>query len=109
MAWFDRAHSVFFDYLTETGAVGLLSYLSIFTVLFWQVFVRTRKYIKEQSVGSEDQKLSGGKEWSPLLGALFVAAPVAYLVQGLVLFDVLAMYLPLFIFLAFAAHKLEMS
>ena len=109
MAWFDRAHSVFFDYLAETGVVGLLSYLSIFVVLFWQVFVRTRKYIKEQSAGSEDQKLSREKEWSPSLGALFVAAPVAYLVQGLVLFDVLAMYLPLFIFLAFAAYELEMS
>lgn len=105
-AWFDRAHSVFFDYLSETGAVGLLSYLSIFVVLFWQVLVRTRKYIKEQSASSEDQRLSREKEWSPSLGALFVAAPAAYLVQGLVLFDVLAIYVPLFIFLAFAAHKL---
>jgi O-antigen ligase len=83
--WFDRAHSVFFDYLAETGAVGLLSYLSIFCVLAWEFFSKRRK-------------IAG------IIGGLFLALPVAYLVQGIAIFDVLPMYLNLFLFLAFAYY-----
>ena len=36
--WFDRAHSVFFDYLSETGVLGLLSYLGIFFMFYWEFF-----------------------------------------------------------------------
>ncbi len=85
-AWFDRAHSVIFDYLAETGIVGFISYLGIFITFFWQ-FAR-----------------SNLKNRTPLIvGALLLAIPVMYLVQGLALFDVSATYIPLFAFLAFSA------
>lgn len=85
--WFDRAHSVFFDYLSETGIVGLLSYLSIFVVFFWEFF-KTRR----------------GKTTSIVLGGIVLAIPVAYLGQGVAIFDVFPMYLCLFLFLAFATY-----
>jgi len=85
--WFDRAHSVFFDYLTETGALGLLSYLAIFVVLYWEFFKNAHKNAPSQ-----------------LQKGMIVALPVAYLVQGVAIFDVFPMYVSLFGFLAFAAY-----
>jgi len=83
--WYDRAHSVFFDYLTETGILGLLSYLGIFVVFYIEFFRH------------------GSRFGIPLVAAALVfSMPVAYLVQGLVIFDVLPIYLNLFLFLAFA-------
>ncbi|MBM3256806.1 MAG: hypothetical protein FJY98_00535 [Candidatus Liptonbacteria bacterium] len=92
--WFDRAHSLFFDYLAETGLLGVLTFLGIFVTFFVGFFRRVRH----------------GDESTIMQGLLF-ALPVGYLVQGLVLFDVLPIYINLFLFLAFAAwwmhHKKE--
>ncbi len=85
--WFDRAHSVFFDYLSETGALGLLAYLSIFAVFYWEFIKKAHKQAN-----------------SSLQKGLIVAIPIAYLVQGVAIFDVFPMYLCLFTFLAFAAY-----
>jgi O-antigen ligase len=89
--WFDRAHSVFFDYLSETGIVGLLSYLGIF-VIFAREFFRRKKASGEHHAAHA------------LQNAFLLAMPIAYLVQGVAIFDVLPMYIPLFLFLAFASY-----
>lgn len=88
--WFDRAHSVFFDYLSETGIVGLLSYLGIFVVLLWEFFKTHRR-----------------KGASVILGGIILAIPFAYLGQGIAIFDVFPMYLCLFVFLAFSAFYFD--
>ncbi len=90
-AWFDRAHSVYFDYLAETGILGLLSFLSIWIVFYWQ---RVKSYFVAQKQDKSSLVVNG----------LILAAPAAYLVQGIVLFDVLPIYLNVFMFLAFAAY-----
>jgi len=90
-AWFDRAHSIIFDYLAETGVIGLLSYLSIWVVYFWTL-------VKKRALLTTHY---------PLLTALFIALPIAYLVQGLALFDISTTYIPLFAFLGFAVYKFE--
>ena len=90
--WFDRAHSVFFDYLSETGALGLLSYLAVFGVFAWEFFRRRRH---------EDQSQDRSQV---VVRGFILALPVAYLVQGVAIFDVLPMYLNLFLFLAFAYY-----
>ncbi|HEY4526117.1 MAG TPA: O-antigen ligase family protein [Candidatus Paceibacterota bacterium] len=86
--WFDRAHSVVFDYLAETGIVGLLAYLSMFAAFYWQLWKR-------------------GLREHPLMTGLLAAMPVAYFVQGLALFDVIPIYISWFTFLAFAAYFLK--
>ena len=86
-AWFDRAHNVMFDYLATTGILGTLAYLSIFAVLYWNIL---RGKI-EKNMG-----LPAG------VAAFTLAVPTAYLVQGIVLFDILPIYLNLFMFFAFA-------
>lgn len=94
--WFDRAHSVFFDYLVETGIIGFLSYLGIFFIFAREFFVRRRARIAAA--------IDNHKTAHVLENALMLAMPVAYLVQGVAIFDVLPMYIPLFLFLAFANY-----
>jgi O-antigen ligase len=88
--WFDRAHSVYFDYLSETGIIGLLSYLGIFGVFAWEFFKTHRR-----------------KAAGIVLAGIILAIPVAYLGQGVAIFDVFPMYLCLFLFMAFATFYFE--
>jgi len=96
--WFDRAHSVYFDYLSETGAVGLLSYLAIFAVFYW-TFVKKQRRVMRENPG--ERKIAHYIEQ----GLIFVL-PIAYLGQGIAIFDVFPMYISLFLFLAFASYHL---
>ncbi len=93
--WFDRAHSLYFDYLSETGILGFLSYFAMFGVVAW-LFFRRRGPNEESS--SHSNTLERG---------LVLALPVAYLVQGVAIFDVLPMYINLFLFMAFAYHYFQ--
>lgn len=92
--WYDRAHNVLIDYAAETGFLGLAAYLGIFGVLYRQLF-RSRKRLEES-------------EGLPFVALLF-AFPVSYLVAGMVLFEVLPIYLCLFLFLGFSTHLLLKS
>jgi O-antigen ligase len=100
--WYDRAHSVFFDYLVETGIVGFLSYLSIFGVLGWEFF--RPKRAKAEAPAREERAPSVVLE-----RGLIVSLPVAYLVQGVAIFDVLPMYINIFLFVAFASYYFNYS
>ncbi len=96
-AWFDRAHSVIFDYLAETGLVGFLSYVSMF-VMFYVTFARRNKE-RESQLRFTDVAVRG----------LFFAIPLAYFVQGLVLFDVSVTSLNLFTVLALATFRFGLN
>ncbi|MBI3638678.1 O-antigen ligase family protein [Candidatus Wolfebacteria bacterium] len=98
--WFDRAHSIYFDYLVFGGALGLLSFLGIFAAYFWKFF----KFNKENPV--ENHKTGKVNYQALIRKTLIFAIPVAYMVQGMVLFDVLPIYLNIFLVLAFANWKL---
>ena len=105
-AWFDRAHSVFFDYLVETGAFGLVSYLGIFLVFYLRILKLSRVVSESSSKNRDNQYPSPNFVGQPtVIKGLIVAMPVAYLVQGLVLFDVLTISYNLFLFLAFAGYQ----
>jgi O-antigen ligase len=111
-AWFDRAHSIYFDYLVETGIVGLLSFLSIFAVFYWLLFQKTRMVTDDQNQNPRTQEPKNQKTKGPVneknsvpVMALMFALPVAYLVQGIVLFDVWPMYINVFLFFAFSVYK----
>lgn len=92
--WYDRAHNVIFDYLVETGALGLTAFLSIFAAFYGVLF---RGWTRLRTV------------YSAAFLSLLAAFPAAYLAQGAVLFDVLPTYLSLFLFLAFAAYLFNIS
>ncbi len=91
--WFDRAHSVIFDYLAETGALGFLAYVSMFVVLYREMWKFFRK-----------ERVPGASIGSAFIRAAMVGLPIGYLVQGSVLFDVLPIYVNLFLFFGFAFY-----
>lgn len=106
-AWYDRAHNLYLDYLISAGILGLLSYLAIFGVFYWQLF---RTGIRKQESGNRNQKSAPFIDYQLLIGnALMFAVPIAYLIQGLVLFEVFSIYLNLFLFLAFANYQFNLK
>ena len=97
--WFDRAHSVIFDYLAEIGILGFLSYLSIY-IIFYLIFFRAIKIyneLKNKKILSRD--LPNDLQWNLIFSIL-----IAYFVQNLIIFEVLPMYLNFFLFLAFSGY-----
>lgn len=103
-AWFDRAHSVIFDYLAETGILGFLAYASMF-LMFLYLFWKSHSDQHKSAEISINQRQPVETPVSPFVRALFLSIVTAYLVQGLVLFDVSVTYLNLFTVLAFATYK----
>lgn len=108
--WFDRAHNIFFDYLVFSGIAGLLSFLGIFAAFFWQFFHKFKKHLEELGQNKKNLPRTFAETYQPRFEqALIFALPIAYLVQGSVLFDVLPIYIHLFIFLAFANWRFRNS
>lgn len=104
--WYDRAHNIFLDYLTQAGILGLLSFLAIFGVFYFLLFKNSKfKILNPKEI--KNSKFQIQNRLNPLESALLFSAPVAYLVQGIVLFDILPTYINLFMFLAFATHKFK--
>ena len=79
--WFDRAHSVFLDWLVASGFVGLIAYLALY-VLFLLSIWKSTLTIAEKSV---------------LTGLL-----AGYFIHNIFVFDNLASYVLFFVMLGFA-------
>jgi tetratricopeptide (TPR) repeat protein len=84
--WFDRAHSVFLDWLTASGLVGLFSYLSLY-VLFLLCVWKSSLSLAEKSV---------------LTGLL-----AGYAVHNVFVFDNLASYVLFFSAMGFVSSLKE--
>lgn len=82
--WFDRAHNVFFDRLTQNGIIGLLAYLGLFGSVIYYLWRRNFS-ISE----------------STFLTAMFVA----YFIHNLFVFDNIISLILFFIFLAYIYTK----
>ena len=80
-------------------------------VFYWQFFKKASINVDNQhqsdKISNPSKSLPAGRQEprSVLINALMVSLPVAYLVQGIVLFDVSPIYFNIFLFLAFAAYK----
>ncbi|MBI4993753.1 O-antigen ligase family protein [Candidatus Wolfebacteria bacterium] len=106
-SWFDRAHSVIFDYLSETGILGFFSYASIFGTFYFFIFRKFKKQVAENNQNSAGKFEHSQNRFLSLplpARALVFSLPIAYLVQGLVLFDTLPVYINLFMFFAFVYY-----
>jgi O-antigen ligase len=102
-AWFDRAHNIVFDYLAEIGLLGTLAYLSIFAIFYVEFWKNGLKKHAERGSASRMSLLPSAAR------AIIFALPVAYLVQGMVLFDILPTYLNVFLFFGLAYYLLTPS
>lgn len=85
--WFDRAHNVFFDWLTEAGILGLLAYLSLFVLGVVSVW-------RARSSGDQNSFVFSDKV---ILTGLFIA----YFIHNLFVFDNITSYILFFSILAF--------
>lgn len=90
--WFDRAHNKIAEVMVQTGAMGLIAYVSIlfFGLLGLMRFVRTR--------GSSTERL---------LAICVIMLGSAYFVQNLFLFDMPTSYMMFFSSLAFVTFLLN--
>ena len=86
-SWFDRAHNIYLDYAVSGGIILLGAFLAIF-IGFFRMLVRQPK-----------------NSLKPLIAAM----AIAYLVQGLTLFDVLPIFISLCVFLAFGVRAIAFN
>jgi tetratricopeptide (TPR) repeat protein/O-antigen ligase len=84
--WFDRAHSVFLDWLVAGGVVGLGLYLALYVFAFI--------YIIRGNFG----------EYSIYKKATLIGLFVAYGIHNIFVFDNLTSYVMFFMMLAFVSH-----
>jgi O-antigen ligase len=96
--FFDRAHSIVFDYLAENGIITFLAYCSIPVTLYATLWRKVR------SGAGESDRTTSLKVVSQQ-GLLF-ATPIGYLTQGLVMFDAFPIYISYFTFVALAIFTL---
>ncbi|MFA5386109.1 MAG: O-antigen ligase family protein [Candidatus Paceibacterota bacterium] len=87
--WFDRPHNQAFQYLAEGGIILFAAYLFLVAMVLRSIF---KIYRKEK-----------------VLGSFFLAIYVAYIIQSLILFDALPMFLGLFTLLALVYFFSESS
>lgn len=85
--WFDRTHNVFFDWLIAGGALGILSYLSIFFAVIYSLWKKTgwNLLVTEKSI---------------LTGLL-----IGYFFQNLFVFDNITSYILFFAIIAYAHSR----
>lgn len=118
--WFDRAHSLYFDALAETGILGFLSYFGIFAAIFWQFFkkrgaghhsaggapVSREEPNRGMRMRGEDGRRGAGEGTFGITAqrSLILSLAFGYLVQGVAIFDVLPMFINVFIFFAFCHY-----
>jgi tetratricopeptide (TPR) repeat protein len=77
--WFDRAHSVFLDWLVAGGFIGLISYLALYVLLFVYIW-KSSFTIAEKSV--------------------FTGLIVGYMIHNVFVFDNIASYIMFFAILS---------
>lgn len=88
--WYDRSHDVFFDWLIAAGILGLLSYLSLYVVAFWLMWVK-----------KNDMPL---REKAILTGML-----VGYFIHNVFVFDNLTSYILFALFLAYIGIRTSIA
>jgi len=91
--WFDRAHNIFLDHLVTGGIVGLVLYAIL-------IFGSIITILKKVLVGPQENATQN--KWTDQI--LFFGM-LAFLIQGLLVFEALVTYMPLLIIIAIIATQ----
>lgn len=75
--YWDKTHNIFLEYLFDAGVIGLLAFLFLLGAVFYEAWA------------------------TKPLPIFFIIGLIAYIIQGLVVFDTLGVYLMLGMFLAY--------
>ncbi len=98
--WFDRAHNIFLDHLITGGIIGLILYALLILGPAWILF---KKGVLHKTKEQEDRDKV--KKTVNLPEQILLLAVIAFVIQGLVVFEALVTYIPLFLMLAYIASK----
>lgn len=98
--YFDRAHNNLIDITSTTGALGLLTYLSIFVFVFYYLISEFKK--NGRRVGPDE---NGQKN---LEIVVIIALVFAYFIQNLAIFDSFTTYIGLMIILGYIYHLVQL-
>ncbi len=90
--WFDRAHNVFFDWLTAGGFLGLLSYLSLYGVIVYALWYKRQ---------------NGNLIFSFEERVIFTALLMAYFIHNFFVFDSITSYIIFFSILALTSERIS--
>jgi len=91
--WWDRAHNVFLDIGAQAGILGVLSYLSLFIILFWQLHkIKNTKLLHPEYQNTQ------------IIITGLQATLVSYLVANFFSFDCFSTYLIFFFIIAYILH-----
>ncbi|MCL5781981.1 MAG: O-antigen ligase family protein [Patescibacteria group bacterium] len=89
--WFDRAHSVYLDWLVAGGLVGFVSYISLYVLLLLGIWKMPREDHHRKSHFTMAEKV------------ILTGLVVGYAIHNVFVFDNLASYVLFFALLAFIA------
>lgn len=92
--WWDKAHNIFLDIATETGIIGLISYLALFIVIFWQLY----KLKKPQIYTDKNIDLHKNTQ---IMAHGIIASLIGYLTANFFSFDSFVSHLIFFLLLAY--------
>jgi O-antigen ligase/tetratricopeptide (TPR) repeat protein len=81
--WFDKAHSVFFEFLVTTGIVGVIAYFGLLLLVVWQLF-------KSKAI-------------SVLESNIFIGLLAGYTFANLFVFDTVSTYIMFALILAYTS------
>jgi tetratricopeptide (TPR) repeat protein len=85
-SWYDRSHDVFFDWLVAAGALGLVSYLSLYVIALWLIWRKKNDmHVRER--------------------AIITGLIAGYFVHNIFVFDNLISYILFFFLLAYIAFR----
>ncbi len=108
--WFDRAHNIFFDWLTAGGVLGILSYLSLYGAALWLIWKRDFKKGWLSRLMGKIHSVPDNS-FSVTERALLTGLLAAYLFQNMFVFDNIVTYILFFTILAYihATHSSPLS
>jgi len=100
--WFDRAHNKLLDVLVMNGALGILTYMGIWSAIFYLIFRKKKLHSLDHE--SDVARLHEISAKNVYVSASILFFAVAYFVQNLFLFDQISTYIPMFAFLGFTVY-----
>lgn len=92
--WWDKAHNILLDIGVQTGILGIIIYLALFGIIFWQL----------QKTKQKEALLANVIENLPLMAHGAQATLAAYLVANMFSFDSFSSYLLFFLLVGYALH-----
>jgi len=91
--WWDRAHNIILDIGAQSGILGIIAYLALFVVLFWQL-QKLKNNQRESAIIRENTIIPYGIQ----------ATLVGYIVANFFSLDSFGTYLIFFLLIAYSLH-----